>query len=82
MKLDATRFQALTEMTLYKVGKPSPEIKDLGLAADAAQFGVDAVTATFQKEGDKVSQQVEESAHPRSAPKGPARKPRASSKPK
>jgi hypothetical protein len=74
-RFDSAKFQALTDMTLYKVNKPLPEIKDLHLAADAAQLGVNAVMATFEKESDKVAQQVEEDAHPKAAAKPAARRP-------
>jgi hypothetical protein len=67
--LDPAKFQALTAVTLYKVGKPLPEMKDLPLAADANAFGVDAVTATFVMESDRVAQQVAEDAHPKPASK-------------
>ena len=83
--LDAAKYQALTAVTLYKVGKPAPELKDLPLAADAGQFAVNAVMATFVMESDRVAQQIAEDAHPRPAAK-PARtsaKPgTSSSKPK
>ena len=82
--LDPAKFQALTDMTLYKVGKPAPELKDLPLAADATQFAVDAVMATFVIASDKVAQQVTEDAHPKPAAK-PARVPAkatSSTKPK
>jgi hypothetical protein len=75
MKFDPANFQALTEMTLHKVTKPLPEIKDLPLAADAAQLGVNAVMATFEKESDRVAQQVQEDAHPKAAPKPAAKRP-------
>src|SRR5208283_4794050 len=66
--LNPSDFQALTAITLYKVGKPLPEIKDLPLAANAHQFAVDAVMATFVIESDKVAQQVDDDAHPKAAP--------------
>jgi len=72
--LDPAKFQALTNVTLYKVGKPAPELKDLPLAADASQFGVNAVMATFVQESDRVAQQITEDAHPKPAAK-PARTP-------
>ena len=71
--LDPAKFQALTNMTLYKVGKALPEIKDLPLAADAGQFAVDAVTVTFVIASDKVAQQVEADAHPKAPSKAPAK---------
>ncbi len=67
--LDPAKFQALTEVTLYKIGKPLPEIKELNMAAMADQFAVDAVTATFAAESDRVAQQVTDDAHPASASK-------------
>jgi hypothetical protein len=73
--LDAAKYQALTGMTLYRVVRPHPEIKDLHLAADDAQLGVNAVMTTFETESDKVAQQIEEDAHPKPASKAPARRP-------
>ncbi len=72
--LDPAKFQALTDVTLYKVGKPAPELKDLALAADATQFAVDAVMATFVMASDRVAQQITDDAHPKPAAK-PARSP-------
>ena len=79
--LDAAKYQALTVVTLYKVSKPMPEIKDLPVAAAGEQFGVNAVMATFTLESDKVAQQVEDDAHPKPT-KVPAKKPIAAPKPK
>ncbi len=82
--LDPAKFQALTEITLYKVGKPAPEMKNLPVAADAAQFAVDAVTNTFVQESDKIAQQIAEDAHPKPASKTsktPAKKSMGGSKP-
>jgi len=75
--LDPAKFQALTGVTLYKVGKPTPELKDLALAADASQFAVNAVMATFVQESDRVAQQIADDAHPKPAakPTKPAAKP-------
>ncbi len=70
--LDPAKFQALTNVTLYKVGKPAPDFKDLPLAADANQFAVNAVMATFVQESDRVAQQIADDAHPKPAAK-PAR---------
>ena len=78
--LDPAKYQALTTVTLYKVGKPSPELKELALAADANQFAVNAVMATFVVESDKVAQQVADDAHPKPAAK-PSRAPAKSTKP-
>src|SRR5579884_3109136 len=72
--LDRAKFQALTAVTLYKIGKPLPEIKEAHFVADGEQLGVNAVMATFEKESDKVAQQVQEDAKPRAASKTPARK--------
>ncbi len=83
--LDAAKFQALTDMTLYKVGKLQPEIKDLPLAANGDQFGVNAIMATFTQESEKIAQQLEEDAHPKvvsKSTKAPAKKPAAATKPK
>ena len=87
--LDPAKYQALTAITLYKVASPQPELKDLPLAADANQFAVDAVMATFVLESDRIAQQVADDAHPKpaakavKAPAKAARKPGASTtKPK
>ena len=83
--LDASRYQALTNITLYKVGKPLAEINGLALAADGDQFGVNAVMATFPLESDKVAQQLEEDAHPKApakVTKAPVKKPAVAPKPK
>ncbi|MGC2112741.1 MAG: hypothetical protein WA655_24690 [Candidatus Korobacteraceae bacterium] len=83
--LDPAKFQALTNITLYKVGKLQPEFKDVPLAGDAPQFAVDAVSATFAQESNKIAQQVADDAHPKPASKTtkPAAKPATTSnKPK
>ncbi len=82
VKLDPANYQALTLVTLYKVGKPVPELKDVPFAADANKFGVDAVSATFAQEADKVAQQIAEDAHPKPAAKSahPAAKPSTTKK--
>jgi hypothetical protein len=67
--LDPAKFQALIDVTLYKVGKPLPELKQLPLAADSGQFAVDAVMTTFVMESDRVDQQIAEDAHPKPASK-------------
>ena len=82
--LDPAKFEALTDVTLYKVGKPLPELKDLPLAADASQFAVDAVMTTFVMESDRVDQQIAEDAHPKPAAKpfkAPPKKGAATTKP-
>jgi hypothetical protein len=83
--LDASKYQALTNITLYKVGKPQAEINGLAVAADGNQFGVNAVMATFPLESDKVAQQLEEDAHPKApakVTKAPVKKPAVAPKPK
>ncbi len=82
VKLDPANYQALTAMTLYKIGKPLPEIKDMHFLADGPQLGVNAVMATFEKESDKLAQQVEEDAHPKAAAKTPAAKKKVAPRPK
>ena len=52
-------------MTLFKVDKPRPELKDVPVAADASQFGVDVVMATFVVESDTVAHQIADDANPR-----------------
>jgi len=82
--LDPAKFEALTHVTLYKVGKPLPELKELPLAADAGQFAVDAVMTTFVMESDRVDQQIAEDAHPKPASKSskvPAKPGTTSTKP-
>jgi hypothetical protein len=74
LTLDPAKYQAVTAVTLYKVGSASPDFKDMPLAADAAQFGVDAVMATFVAESDTVAHQIEDDAHPKAAAKKPAAK--------
>ncbi len=69
VKLDPAKYQALTAVTLYKIGKPQPELKEIPLAGDAQQFAVDAVSATFVEESTRVAQQVSDDAHPKSAAK-------------
>ncbi len=83
--LNPAKFQALTLVSLYKVGKSAPELKDLPLAADANQFAVDAVTATFVQESDRVAQQVAQDAHPKTAVKttaAPSKRGTSATKPK
>ena len=78
--LDPAKFQALSHITLFKVGKPTAELKDAPIAADGEQFGVNAVMATFPLEAAKVAQQLDDDAHPKAAPakttpKAPVKKP-------
>ncbi len=82
--LDPAKYEALTNVTLYRVGKPLAELKDVPLAADANQFAVDAVTTTFVMESDRVDQQITEDAHPKPAAKpskAPAKHGTAGTKP-
>ena len=67
--LDPAKYQAMTAVTLYKVDKLQPELKDVPLAADAGQFAVDAVMATFVLEADTIAHQIEDDAHPKPAAK-------------
>jgi len=63
--LDPAKYQAVTAITLYKMGDSTPDFKDLPVAADSQQFAVDAVMATFVAESDTVAHQIEEDAHPK-----------------
>ena len=69
LTLDPAKYQALTAVTLYKIDKPQPEMKDVPVAADASQFGVDAVMATFILESDTVARQISDDASRKSAAK-------------
>ncbi len=80
--LDPAKYQALTAMTLYKVDNPQPELTNLPLAADASQFAVDAVLATFVVESDKIAQQVSDDAHPKPAAKTTKAAAKPAAKPK
>jgi hypothetical protein len=77
VKLDPAKVQALTLVTLYKVGKPAPELKDVPVAAEANALAVDAVTDTFVQEAELVAKQIAEDAHPKAPVKTtkPATKP-------
>ena len=74
LTLDPAKYQAITTVTLYKVDQPRPELKDVALAADASQFGVDAVMATFVLESDTIAHQIADDAHPKPT-KAPAKTP-------
>lgn len=74
LTLDPAKYQAVTAVTLYKTGSTTPDFKDMPLAADASQFAVDAVMATFVAESDTVAHQIQEDAHPKPAAKKPAAK--------
>jgi hypothetical protein len=88
LMLDPAKYQAVTAVTLYKVDKPQPELKDVPAAADAGQFGVDAVMATFVVESDFVAHQIADDANPKAAKtakpaaKTPAKTGAATTKPK
>jgi hypothetical protein len=77
VSLSKDKYQALLEITLFRVGKRVPEMKQTPLAADAEQFGVNAVMAGFEKEADKVAEQVKKDR----APARPARTPTPAKKP-
>ncbi len=79
--LDPAKYQAMTAITLYKVDKPQPELKDVPLAADASQFAVDAVMATFVIESDTIAHQIADDAHPKPAAKSTKTPAKAAAKP-
>jgi hypothetical protein len=79
VSLDPAKYQALTAVTLYKVGRPQPELKDVPLAADAGTFAVDAVSATFVQESNRVAQQVSDDTHPKPAAATKSTRPAAKS---
>ncbi len=82
VSLDKGKYQALLAITLYRAGKPLPELKQAPLAADADQFGVNAVMAAFEKEADKVAEQVKkDTSRPARPTPAPAKKPAAPKKP-
>ena len=84
VSLDKNRYQALLAMTLYRVGKPQPELKQAPLAADGEQMGVNAVMAAFEKDADKVAEQVKKDREPVKPSKkspAPVRKPVTPKKP-
>ncbi len=83
VSLSKDKYQTLLEITLYRVGKRLPELKQSPLAADADQFGVNAVMAGFEKEAERVAEQVKkdrEPTRPSRAP-APAKKPATPKKP-
>ena len=75
VKLDANKYQALLAMTLYKVGKPAPELKDVNVAADADQLGVNAVMVGFGKEAEKAAEQVKKDSAAKGAAPAAKKKP-------
>ncbi len=82
VSLDKSKYQALLAVTLYRTGKPQPELKQAPLAADGDQMGVNAVMAAFEKEADKVAEQVKKDREPaKPSRKTPAKKPAARKKP-
>jgi len=81
VSLAKDKYQALLAITLYRAGKPLPELKQAPLAADADQFGVNAVMAAFEKEADKVAEQVKKDTSRPARPTAPAKKPAAPKKP-
>jgi hypothetical protein len=64
VSLDKSKYQALLAMTLYRVSKPQPELKQLPLAAAGDQMGVNAVMAGFEMEAQKVADQVKKDSEP------------------
>ncbi len=82
VSLDKSKYQALLAITIYRVGKPLPELKQAPLAADGDQMGVNAVMAAFEKEADKLAEQVKKDREPaKKATPAPAKKPAARKKP-
>jgi hypothetical protein len=82
VSLDKTKYQALLAITIYRVGKPLPELKQAPLAADGDQMGVNAVMAAFEKEADKLAEQVKKDREPaKKAAPAPAKKPPVRKKP-
>ena len=82
VSLDKTKYQALLAMTLYRVGKPLPALKQAPLAADGDQMGVNAVMAAFEKEADKLAEQVKKDREPaKKAAPAPAKRPATPKKP-
>ncbi len=65
VQLDPAKYQALTLITLYKVGKPTPELASIPVAAQADGLAVNAVEETFVVEANTVAKQVAEDAHPK-----------------
>jgi hypothetical protein len=80
--LDPAKYQALTLITLYKVGKPVPELKNTSFAADDSGLAVNAVMGTFVQEADAVAKQIADDAHPKPAAKAPSAKRPTTGKPK
>ncbi len=82
VSLSKDKYQALLEITLYRVGKRLPELKQAPLAADADQFGVNAVMAGFEKEAERVAEQVKkDTSRPAKPTPAPAKKPATRKKP-
>jgi hypothetical protein len=80
--LDPAKYQALTLITLYRVGKPAPELKNIPLAADDNGLAVNAVMETFVQEADAVAKQIADDGHPKPAAKAPPAKRPTAAKPK
>lgn len=82
VSLSKDKYQALLAITLYRTGKRLPELKQAPVAADADQFGVNAVMAGFEKEADKVAERVKKDREPAKPSRtAPAKKPAAPKKP-
>jgi hypothetical protein len=82
VSLSKDKYQALLAITLYRVGKRFPDLKQAPVAADADQFGVNAVMAAFEKEADKVADQVKKgTSRPGKTAPAPAKKPAPPKKP-
>jgi hypothetical protein len=82
VSLDKSKYQALLAMTLYRTGKPLPELKQAPVAADGEQMGVNAVMAAFEKEAQGVADQVKKDREPpKKTTPVPARKAPVTKKP-
>jgi hypothetical protein len=73
VSLSKDKYQALLEITLFRAGKRVPELKQAPVAADADRFGVNAVMAGFEKEADKVAEQVNKDREPARPSRTPTR---------
>ena len=82
LSLDKTKYQALLAITIYRVGKPLPAMKQAPVAADGDRMGVNAVMAAFEKEADKLAEQVKKDREPaKKTTPAPAKKPAPRKKP-
>jgi hypothetical protein len=88
MSLSQDKYQALLDTKLNRVHAgitlaegPDPRLEEQ-IVADADQFGVNAVMAGFEKEANKVAEQVQKDRQPaRPSRTTPAKKPATAKKP-